>query len=151
MARQLTSEFEFDGNRYQIGVMDVFTQMEVATKLSPLIFPFAQIVMTDDTMAKLQESGTENRKQIVSLLFDNIGKITDLLRSLSKEDIRAVMEGCFSCVTRNTPGSVGWQPIWNPAMGRLQFDDLNSLPAAMTICGNVIGAKLKDFFPDALS
>ena len=156
------TEFEYAGERYTIGPMDVFSQADLAAKLAPLLVPFAQLAKDDGTtealmalrvgedladgvVPDLSETRTA-RSRMIDLLFGNLEKLTGLIAKMSKEDRREVMETCFAVVKKYPKGAQIGQHIWNAQAGRMQFDDLNTLPAALAICGHVITDKLSSFF-----
>ena len=152
MAAQELLEFEHDGYLYQVGVMDMFTQADLAAKLAPCVVRFLEILQSDGTLQKIKDANKDgmDKGQMASILFDNLGKITKIIASMTSEDRRFLIESCLSVVSRKAPGAVGWQPIWNTAARCVQYDDLNTLPFALLCCAKVIEARLKSFFPTGL-
>jgi len=152
MATKLPTEFEYGGNRYQIGVLDIFAQADLAALLLPLLGAFAELAKEDGTLGKLSgaiQAGDDGaRKQAIGILFGNLERMTNLVAKMPREQRHEILEICFSCVLRQTDGAAGWQPIWVPEFKRLRYAELNSLPAALSICGRVIEDKLESFFAE---
>lgn len=146
------TEFEYSGHEYQIGPMDVFTQFDLAAKLSPLIVPLAMMARNDGITAQVMASESDDaRSRIMSMLMENFEQMAQLVAKMPAEDRHFILRECFKVLSRRQKGTVGWQPVWNANGDKLQYADLDSLPAAMTLCGRVIGDKLSSFFPEPRS
>jgi len=152
MAAQKPLEFEYDGNLYQVGKMDMFSQTDLAAKLSPFVVPFLETLQADGTLQRLKDAGKDgmNKGEMMSMLLANVGKITSVVSGMKSEDRRFVMETCVSVVYRKASGAVGWQPVWNSDARCVQYEELDTLPFGLICCAKVVEAKLKGFFPTGL-
>lgn len=147
-------EFEISGivDRFRVGRLDVFKQAALAAKIAPLVVPFAKMAKDDGLLAKLAElSANEEQKnsarsEMIDAFLGNVEALTEAFREYPEEDLRFIMETCFKAVSRKPADAVGWQSIWNDQNHRLQYQDIDNLPAAFTIIGQVIAANLKNFF-----
>jgi hypothetical protein len=150
----IKKEFEIDGIPYAVHGMNAFDAGDIAAILGPLLVPFAKLSREDGTFARLAsinaQAGGEKNKEMMAVLFDNLEKLMQLVASMPSSQRHEVMQKCLEVVSRRQKGTQTWVPIWNQQASRLQFDELNDLPKALRICGEVIGAHLKSFFPASL-
>ena len=140
-------EFEFAGNRFQVGVMDIFAQKRIATKLAPFVVPLAKLYMTDPAaMAALANAGAD-RGAAMTMVLSNFETLAKLLSDMPDEVSDALMIAVFRVVKMRRPGGVGWTDIWNEQGKTLQYDDLNDLIFAGMAISAVIRSRLRSFFP----
>ena len=149
---QRENEFEYAGNKYSIGTMDLFTQIDIAAKLTPLVTPFLELAKMDGDLKLISEGADlgASRDKILDAVFGKVERFSVLLSKMPNEDRHFIVRECLACVSRKPEGAVGWQKIWNADVSRMQYEDLATLPAAITICAHVIINKLAGFFYSAL-
>ncbi len=148
-------EFSYDGKTFEVGVMDIFAQKRIATKIAPFIVPLAKLYMSNPALiAELAAAskgdgtaGNERTKAALDFVIGNFESLSKLLSEMPDEVSDALMISCFKVIKIKRPGGVGWEAIWNDAAGCLQYDDLNDLMFAGVAISAVIRSRLKSFFP----
>ncbi len=116
---------EVGAHTYRIGKLDAFAQLHVARKLAPLL------------------TGLQKVSELS--LDDALPPILNALSQMPDSDVEYVMVKCLSVVQRALPAGVqGWQPIWNSAAKRTQFEDID-LAVMIQLAGQVITRNLGGF------
>jgi len=147
-------DFTYDGKSFQVGVMSIFDQKRIATKIAPFIVPLAKLYMANPAMiADLAASSkdgaekSEKTKAALDFVVGNFDSIAKLLSEMPDEVSDSLMISCFKVIKIKRPGGVGWEDIWNDQAHCLQYDDLNDLMFAGVAISAVIRSRLKTFFP----
>jgi hypothetical protein len=120
------SEVELGGIRYQVNKMNVFDQAHVARKVAPIVFGMGKgysqaLTNLGATDGEVPPSNGEDDPSRNSIMFDAMVPITEILASMSDEDVNYVLKKCLAVCQRFN----GQQ--WVPMMrgGNLMFEDLD--------------------------
>ena len=141
------TEFQIENHVYRAGAMDAFTQLAVASKVSPLLasgfgelFPF---------FMRMRKEGITNiadvpLKEATSMLTP----VAHELAAMTEEDRRFIIGACLSICERQEVGKKNWNPLWNAAAGGPAHKDINEDAFLMIkIVLSVLQGKLGRFFP----
>lgn len=130
--------------------MNAFQQMEVMSKLSPLLASgFGEL---GPLLVALRNEG-------LSLVDADMGRLLTIAKPISKSlsemtevDRRNLIETCLACVDRKRGTDQGWAPIWNRDVHTSMYDDINGDAFLMLrIMLFVLQETFRDFLPEALS
>ena len=121
-------EFELNSKTYSIGKLDVFSQLNIARKLSPAMPLIDGLVRT------------ENSDKDLSIL------VLMALSQIQDDANEYVLTTCLSVVT--VKQEAGWAKISN-ATGGLMFDDM-TIETVLKLTVKVIEENLGGFFRTAL-
>lgn len=103
------AEFTVNGESYRNTKLNAVQQFHVARRLAPLL--------TKSSAAFLNQPGNlDDMAQTLEPVFDALGAMDD-------DVCNYVLRTCLASVQKNVGGQ--WITVWNPAAGRLQFDDLD--------------------------
>lgn len=144
-------EFRVGEFIYKARRMDAFTQMDVISRLSPLMASgFGEIV---PLLHELRKEGLTN---FADLPMDRLGSIAaPVARELAKmpdEDRHFVVKSCLDLCDRKRDGDERWAKVWSPQAGRAMFDDINNdISVMMRIVVGVLQGTFESFLPASLS
>lgn len=124
--------FEIAGNTYRAGKLDAIKQLHVVRRLAPLI----------GSLQGVDIKGAMNGSE--AGLLTVLGPLSTAVAGMSDADTEYVLSTCLRACQRQTPGGLGWTPVWSAQAQRPQFDDLN-LVGMMTLVGRVLMQNLGDF------
>lgn len=143
---------QINGATYRVArKMDVFKQMAVASKISPLLA--AGLGELAPLLADMKREGIAN---LASMPLDKLGQIiTPVSRELAKmsdEDRRMIIGSCLDLVDRKEDGKEGWARVWSADANRAMYEELNS---DLTVMLRVVALALQEvfatFLPGSLS
>jgi len=142
-------EFEVDGVAYRVTKMDVFTQMDVLTKTSPLLA--AGFVELLQLIELAKERGLASLADLP--IPDLLSMAPNVARELSKmapADQRFVVTTCLSFCERRTGDGKSWSKVWSA--GGSMYDEITAdLSRMLRIVWQVYNRTFARFFPVALS
>lgn len=121
-------EMLIEGNTYQVGNMDAFSQLHVARKLGPAL-PIVEGLVSERNVGK----------DVTLLVVLILSKLTD-------EETEYVIGKCMSVVSRKQ--EQGWAKLYTN--GALMFSD-TSMHAIIQLTAQCIVTNLGDFFRTALA
>jgi hypothetical protein len=146
-------QFFIDGVTYKARQMDIFTQMDIVSLLSPLIMvggaeivpwlkEMREAAITNGAAGLLDADPTEALK--------HFGGLTRELAKMSSEDRKTIISACLSHVDRQIKEGQ-WAPVWVPAARMAAFPELNTnLWLTVRIAFEVIKGQLLPFFTASL-
>lgn len=152
-------QFEVNGHQYQARKLDLFDQMVLAKRLTPI---FTSILTPDVlgaiTAAKApateDATATETPSRTAFLSGANSTKMLEAMGSaihgLADEDLKIITTMCLRICQRQTTGTGG---VWGAvvaANGMVLYDDI-TLPDMLQIVWKVIEQHLAGFFSTAPS
>ena len=153
-------QFRIGNGLYQTRPMDMFVQVEVLAKVTPLLASgFGEIVtflnvMRSDAVASIGNQELEDKvkseisTQVVQLLLP----ISRELAKMSTEDRQFIIGNCLSITERKLDGQETWTPIWNvEARMSNQKDIADDVLLTLRITLGVIHTVFGRFFPESLS
>jgi len=117
-------EFEVDGVQYKCRNMGAFDQMDILTKLSPLLA--SGIVELLPLLAIVKELGLASIADLPK--EEIIARAPGIARELAKmssADRHFIVESCLSLCERKVSAD-RWAPVWAVGAGRAMFDDINN-------------------------
>jgi len=133
-------EFTIGQGQYRAGKLDARRQFHVARRIAPLVGQLQMLApaLAGKNIEEMSEAETARAFEQALIPF------TEELSKMSDADCDYVLDACLSVVQRQQQGG-GWQAIWNPRAGRMQFEDIN-VSEMMQIAGQVIMDSLGGFF-----
>lgn len=104
------AEFTVNGSTYRNTKLNAVQQFHVARRLAPLL------TKSSAALLQTQPTSLDDAAQTLGPVFDALGAMDD-------DVCNYVLRTCLASVQKNVGGQ--WITVWNPAAGRLQFDDLD--------------------------
>jgi len=142
-------EFKIGAQRYQCAPIDLFTQLGIVARISPLYASgFAEMVpfmvwFRDAGISSLDNLTVEKVTQIMTPIAREVAKMSDADRNF-------VISSCLGAVARWRDPGGPWEPVWNKAANVAMLDDINDAMLALRISMEVVRIRLSSFFPERL-
>jgi hypothetical protein len=147
-------DFEINGVAYKAKPMDLFTQMDIVSLLSPLIaMGGADIIpMIQEVSKEAKENNIPFKDLLMELPFDEMvkrfGGLTRELAKMPSEDRRFILTSCMKLVQWKVKEGQ-WADVWVSGAGG-STPELNSLWLTIQIAFHVIKGQLFPFFTASL-
>ena len=142
-------EFRVGDYAYKSRHMDVFTQLDILAKLTPLLAAgFVEVV---GIFLLLRERGVAIEDAPLTEAAKLVRPVAAELSRMSQEDRRYIIASCLSVCERQSSGQQAWAPIWNTAAGMAMHQDINSdVSVVLRIALGVIDGTFRRFFPESV-
>jgi hypothetical protein len=142
-------QFVIDGVAYKAKQMDIFTQMDIVSLLSPLVALGGSEIIpwlkeTRETVLVGGAAGLLDSD--IGDALKHFGGLTRELAKMPSEDRRTILTSCLTLVDRQIKEGQ-WAPVWIPAARQAAYPELNNnLWLAVRISFEVIKGQLLPFF-----
>lgn len=143
--------FTVGGHEYRSDPIDALTQFHVSRRLSPVVLALAPLIGLGTTVEELTSVITTdigNNLRILQPAIDAVAKMPD-------DDVNYVILKTMARVHRgvknpNTGSIDSWTPVWNSAVGMLQYEDIGMVEM-IQIVWIVLRENLGSFFLESQS
>lgn len=137
-----STEVTVNNLAYTVGKLDAMRQFHVQRRLMPM-------VMAMGLSSEKVKSALEETKEAAILQFI-LGPASQILATMSNEDVEYVIQTCLSVVRRNA-APAGTPPAWAQVMvnGSMMFPDIDA-PVMMRLVFEVLRSNMRDFFVQGL-
>jgi len=139
-------DFSIDGVAYKARNMDVFTQMKVLSKLSPLLASgFGEIIPL------IKEARTRGVASLFSLPLEetvkHLAPVAEHLAKMSDEDRLIIVGSSLALVEKEVKPDV-WAGVWNAQAGHAMFREIDeNLTLMLRLVFAVLQGTFSRFFP----